>query len=147
MTDFPENLVERVARAICTVLFENPEIYWDDAPVPDGVDKYWRDYTPEARAALVELAKSHDVVERVDGSKTPETAANDACVSSDGINLAVGQVWTHDCGMHTEWRITYISPLPGIHFVDQHGSPGNVSQGGFLAWIKRTGARLVEVGE
>jgi hypothetical protein len=45
-------MVERVARAICAKMFENPEVYWGLYPIPIAVEQGWGEFVGEARAAL-----------------------------------------------------------------------------------------------
>lgn len=45
-------MVERMARAMATVLFEDADVYWGLDPIPVAVEKFWQDYDPAARAAI-----------------------------------------------------------------------------------------------
>jgi hypothetical protein len=45
-------MIERVARAICAKMFENPKFYCGLDPIPIAVERGWRDFVGEARAAI-----------------------------------------------------------------------------------------------
>jgi hypothetical protein len=48
-------VVERVARVICAKSFEDASVYWGDDTIPEAVDRNWKDYVGDARAALAAI--------------------------------------------------------------------------------------------
>lgn len=119
------------------------------------------------RAAIAELQRTHDIVERngvpgltheewlearnaltkraavsVASQNPPETIGNAGCVSPNGINLAAGQVWS--VALRRRKIVDFDGPTHTPISYRSNGSLYWTSKIEFLAWIARTGATLQE---
>lgn len=48
-------MVEKVARAICAKLFEDPQNYWGEEPIAEAVETHWHYYIEEAKLAIAAM--------------------------------------------------------------------------------------------